>query len=398
MAIETTPETDTGRQSTAHSAKIAFANDLRGLAAFAVLTSHYLGAFWQRRDIVPIYANAALLPSEQYPTPPTIAALDLTPLFDMGAFGVALFFLISGFVIPFSLNKYGWQGFLLGRVLRIYPVYIAGFCITLLAVALCSWFFDRPFPHSAKEMLVHVPGLRDLLGSKSIDGLIWTLEVEVRFYVVCALMAGWFRHGSGKVFLAPLAIMLLCLLGINPAMPYLASHHPYIYKAGSLITLLGMLVLFMFIGVAFSYRHQGRIKNRTFYSLITVLFLGFALVWHTSVHMGSFIKLWSYGAALIVFAAAASQTRRWRSFRLARFMADISYPFYVIHGVLGYSLIRIALANNIPAWPAILGTTAVVILLASLLHNYIEIPTHRLGQRLAARFFLNQHSVAFKSY
>lgn len=383
MATEAAQDTGTVPVTAPPAEKIAFANDLRGLAAFAVLTSHYLGAFWQRRDIVPVYANADLLPPDQYPTPPTIAALDMTPYFDMGAFGVALFFLISGFVIPFSLQKYGWRGFLIGRVLRIYPVYIAGFTVTLLAITLSSWYFNRPFPHSAHEMLVHVPGVRDLLGSKSIDGLIWTLEVEVRFYLVCALMAAWFRRGSPLVFLAPLAIAL-GLLALGPLLPWLTRHVPLADKAASLISMLGLFVIFMFIGVAFSYRHQRRLTTRPFCALVVTLGLGFTLVWYVGMHRASFIKVGSYGAALLVFTAAARHARHWRSVRLTRFMADISYPFYVIHGVLGYSLIRIALAMNIAAWPAILGTTGLVILIALLIHRTIEKPTHRWGQRLAA--------------
>jgi len=34
-----------------------------------------------------------------------------------------------------------------------------------------------------------------------IDGIIWTLNIEMMFYVVCALMAGAFIRGSATVFL-----------------------------------------------------------------------------------------------------------------------------------------------------------------------------------------------------
>ncbi|MBP7251858.1 MAG: hypothetical protein KBA75_00070 [Alphaproteobacteria bacterium] len=68
-------------------------------------------------------------------------------------------------------------------------------------------------------------------------------------------MAIWLLGGISKVVLATLAIILLCLLGINTAMPYLVSHPPFVCKAGWLITLMGMLILFMFIGLTFSYWH-----------------------------------------------------------------------------------------------------------------------------------------------
>jgi len=41
-----------------------------------------------------------------------------------GGFGVALFFLISGFVIPFSFLRYTRTGFAIARILRLWPAYM----------------------------------------------------------------------------------------------------------------------------------------------------------------------------------------------------------------------------------------------------------------------------------
>jgi peptidoglycan/LPS O-acetylase OafA/YrhL len=87
--------------------KIQFADTLRGIAAALVMLDHVLGL-------------AGLSPTAKF------------PLLSLGQFGVALFFLVSGFVIPISLPKYSVVGFLTARVFRIYLTSIAAFAIALV--------------------------------------------------------------------------------------------------------------------------------------------------------------------------------------------------------------------------------------------------------------------------
>ena len=123
--------------------KIEFANTLRGFAALSVIVSHYYGVFWSSRAAVETLTNSPALPLETHPVPYHILWLHLFPLFNWGAYGVALFFIISGFVIPFSLRKMGWVSFTVNRILRIMPTYIVGFTITLLAIFVSGRWFLR---------------------------------------------------------------------------------------------------------------------------------------------------------------------------------------------------------------------------------------------------------------
>ena len=59
-------------------------------------------------------------------------------IFRFGQFGVVLFFLCSGFIIPASLERHGsLQGFWISRFFRLYPIY---WVATLAALALVLIF------------------------------------------------------------------------------------------------------------------------------------------------------------------------------------------------------------------------------------------------------------------
>ena len=81
---------------------------------------------------------------------------------DLGRIGVVVFFLISGFVIPPSLDTSRpapFAGFAVKRLLRIYPAYWVSIPLSAFAA---WWLWGRPF--GATELLVNATLLQDLLG------------------------------------------------------------------------------------------------------------------------------------------------------------------------------------------------------------------------------------------
>ncbi len=60
--------------------------------------------------------------------------LDVYPWFNAGQYGVFVFFLVSGYIIPASLERKGSvRGFWVSRAFRLYPLYLLGIGISLLA-------------------------------------------------------------------------------------------------------------------------------------------------------------------------------------------------------------------------------------------------------------------------
>jgi peptidoglycan/LPS O-acetylase OafA/YrhL len=371
-------------------ARLEFANALRGLAALSVVTSHYNSFF---------FGSAALIGAMANTPPPTHVAstaleawhafLLLFP-FVGGEFGVALFFLISGFVIPMSLQKYDWRGFLVGRVLRIYPTYFAGFAVTLLALWIAGRTFGKPFPYEARSVIIHfVPGLRDLLWSVNIDYVVWTLEVEVKFYLVCAIAWKWLRLGDRRVFAIPLALAV-CTIGIEALLPGWLQASAYAsqiaYRLGNHLSMTSRFLAFMFIGVAIFYHYRRRLGTVALCAVSAMLYCVFWIQWSNAPNSAeslSMLVVNSYTLALFTFFVSYAFSSRWPASRVLGFFADISFPLYVVHGVAGYVALGIMAAHGVSPIVALGCTLAGALLVSTLLHVGVELPTHRLGQRWA---------------
>ena len=192
--------------------QIEFVNILRGLSVMTVLISHYIGTYCIYNDAASYLINAPSINTDMVSIPwYSYIWLNIKPI-DFGECGVALFFIISGFVIPFSLRHNNLIQFVISRFFRVYPTYIVGFSITLLAIYCSSEYFGNTWPFSLKEVMIHyIPGIRDLCWSRVIDGVVWTLEIEVKFYLVCILINKWIKKNSLYTFFTPIILFLISI-------------------------------------------------------------------------------------------------------------------------------------------------------------------------------------------
>ncbi|QYU67604.1 acyltransferase [Leptolyngbya sp. 15MV] len=115
--------------------------------------------------------------------------------FEWGRGGVAVFFVLSGFVIAHSLeNKRidlrGFTQFFVRRSLRLDPPYLVSIALMLGVLAVVSADGD-PMPDiSAATIAAHVFYLQELLRETPISPIYWTLTYEIQFYLVYALAVG----------------------------------------------------------------------------------------------------------------------------------------------------------------------------------------------------------------
>lgn len=109
----------------------------------------------------------------------------LADIFKYGYFGVHLFFMISGFVILLSIQKNSLLLFFKSRIVRLYPAYWIGIIITSFVVFF--WGGDL-FHISFSQGLINLTMLQEFLGEKHVDGVYWSLTIELLFYVMMTLL------------------------------------------------------------------------------------------------------------------------------------------------------------------------------------------------------------------
>lgn len=180
---------------------IASLTGLRGIAAFSVFLFHY----------------SALHPGIRLDLSMGFVGYILQLPLGLGAAGVDLFFVLSGFLLslPFAgaslgLNKRPATGpYLKRRLLRVFPAYYAQLLIILLAGA---WFVTFKAV-DGKSLLAHLLMFFNIgpQAVRPLVGLWWTLPVELSFYLLLPLMAS---------FMKPRRWMVLVLGGFILSMAY----------------------------------------------------------------------------------------------------------------------------------------------------------------------------------
>ncbi|MBV8633556.1 MAG: acyltransferase [Burkholderiaceae bacterium] len=354
--------------------KITFANQLRGVAVLCVIITHYFGIYWGARDTVAQYTFAPMLAG---PGPRFIGYI-APPTFNYGPFGVALFFLISGFVIPFSLEKMGSLRFLAARALRIFPTYWVATAFMLGVAFLSSLYWGLPFHVDARQLLTNLLLFNAELSLPSIDSVNWTLSIEVKFYVAAVLLWPLLRRAPLLTLLGYAALVLVAILAL-PGQANIGSLAVSIDFA----KVEAMYTVFLFIGTLFHFAARGRLSPRMLVIGVAALFALFVFMWPRTLLVSQYWRVTAnYGYALAVFALCYALRRRFRPVRTFDFFAAISYPLYLVHSVAGYALMHILMDRGLPYLAALPLALVLALLAATLLHYAVELPTANAGKTL----------------
>ncbi|KQM78403.1 acyltransferase [Xylophilus sp. Leaf220] len=351
--------------------KIVFADQLRSLAAVAVIVYHLFGGFWAWRETVGRFVAAP--PMEAVPT--RLPAL--VDLFAFGPFGVSIFFLVSGFVIPMSLERLRPGPFLAARVLRIYPTYLACLAIGLAAVWASSLYWGRPFAPDGAAVAANALLVHTVTGVPTLDPVNWTLAIELKFYLAMALLAACTPRGRAW----PLLLAGVAVLGLNLAAPRLGMAGGLDWRA---LAAELCFVPYMMVGTLFYYHLRGWIAGRTLVAAGAGLLALVLLAWARSakaeqVPMVSDV----YVLNVAVFATAYAYRAHFRPHPLIDFLARISFPLYAVHCLFGFALLRYLADTGMPPWAALGFSLALIVGLAYAVHRGVELPSMRAGKALS---------------
>ncbi|MFL9828560.1 acyltransferase family protein [Rhodoplanes sp. SY1] len=132
---------------------------------------------------------------------------------DLGKIGVAVFFAVSGFVVPVTIMKRRGaplRAFIINRFFRLYPVYWVSI---FAAIPVLWWGVDRYV--SFKVFIINVTMFQQFFGVENIQSLYWTLQIELIFYILCAFMYRFGLLQSRNVVVTCSYLFLFAAVGLS---------------------------------------------------------------------------------------------------------------------------------------------------------------------------------------
>ncbi len=120
----------------------------------------------------------------------------LSKVFNYGQNGVQVFFLISGFIIAYSLMKVNYKPkqflrFLAKRCIRIDPSYYVTIILTILlfkVLSIIPSFKGSAIPIIPGQFIAHILYIVPFTGYSFYNHVFWTLGVEFQFYLIIGLL------------------------------------------------------------------------------------------------------------------------------------------------------------------------------------------------------------------
>jgi peptidoglycan/LPS O-acetylase OafA/YrhL len=145
--------------------------------------------------------------------------------FDPGLYGVMVFFLVSGYIVPASLERRGSiRRFWISRLFRIYPMAAVA---VLAAVLLVTTGIIPADPllvkteatmHPLVTTIGNLTMLQDLLGVTNTISVMWTLSYEMAFYLLLTALFVFNVHRHSAALASGLALVALVAGGAIPVM------------------------------------------------------------------------------------------------------------------------------------------------------------------------------------
>ncbi|SDQ01646.1 Peptidoglycan/LPS O-acetylase OafA/YrhL, contains acyltransferase and SGNH-hydrolase domains [Mucilaginibacter sp. OK268] len=292
--------------------------------------------------------------------PLTIKNNNLSGLFlaflNYGKYGVNIFFVISGFIIPLSMDKAMYSikyylKFLGKRAMRLHPPYLAALALTLIIVAISNKIKHVPFPESTVSIIQSCFYLHIVQNNP----VFWTLQIEAEYYI---FMGVYF------VLLKSSPKLTICLS--IPLFMFLSQTHLVSY-----VGLLDYLIFFLIGTIGYLIYNNENLDRLEILCITALVIFSFA-----------FYELPAAIVALLTILFILFYKGKVN--KAFDFTGEISYSLYLIHYPIGTKLLYLAIKHIAPRYYPLLFIAPFLVLipLAALFWRFIENPFAKFSNRI----------------
>jgi peptidoglycan/LPS O-acetylase OafA/YrhL len=341
---------------------------------------------------------------------------------------VDVLFIISGFVVFLpTVARHGEFGnvfsYALRRAARLVPAYWAVLVIVLVLLSVVTVEPAIPFP-ALGSITIHAAFLqgpaamiRDLALGFGVNGPMWTLSLEVTFYVILPFVAAWYfrRPIIGLLIAAAITVLwhealihwstVRAVFGDGDLSRAAYIQFPYFaFSFGA-----GMTGAWAYVRLRERYRPEQLARQVGWVQLVSLISLAVFcyVVGDTGQGLAGarrspIIALGFTGSLATLMVATALGRMRWQwpfAHPFARWLGDISYGMFLIHFVIITFAVRLFFFTPSPELPGVVqgdGSFGTFIALAALVlpltvlygyisGRYLEQPIRRWAQRFGRR-------------
>jgi len=320
---------------------------LRGIAALMVCFFHFA------------WANSDYLSSTKY----------LKNIAQFGYLGVEIFFVISGFIIPYSLyisnyNIRNIKVFFIKRCLRIEPPYLISVALVIVLgylSTLSPMYRGTLFTVDLTTIFLHIGYLPRFFDHNWVSPVYWSLAIEFQYYILIAFTF-LFLSGTNKLINQSVLI-------VGYILSYFIIDERLVFHY---IPLFGL-------GISI-FQYKFNFINKT--QFVFTILLTLCLVVHNFDILVVYSSLFAFGCIYFI---------KLRKSKIYYYLGAVSYSLYLIHVPIGSRLLNVSenfIINDYLRTALIFISILICIVFSFVYYLYIEKPFLRLSKKFtyATRF------------
>lgn len=292
------------------------------------------------------------------------------PVSIAGRLGVAVFFVISGFIIPYSMWKRnyslsGFFSFMTRRLVRLEPPYLLTILLSvLIAFITTAVIHNRIYEIDWFNLALHIGYLNVFYDNIWVNPVFWTLAIEFQFYILIGFLFPLLNSSRNSPVLLMISLLSAVISYLNPLPHFIFIHFQ----------------LFI-LGVLCFQKYAGYVTNG-FFGVQVLINAGLVYHFHAKAYMVAALL-----SVLIIIYNVNMPSKS------LHFLGKISYSLYLIHWVIGIELIRNVFVYYYPdSSEGVKIALAVFIILictglSALFYRIIEHPSIQWTKRLGKTSF-----------